>query len=72
MFLGNCGINNKPFISNTKPDGAEKSTFTIRFYAWSFILFSDNDMKDSLNSFSDISYYIDSFKSQLEEQLIEC
>lgn len=67
-----CGINNEPFISNTKADSAPKSTFAIRFYAWSFVLFSDNDMKGSLNLFSDISRYVNNFKVQLEERMISC
>ena len=45
------------------------STFAIRFYAWSVILFSEESMADAKNMYCDVGYYFPQLKKLLEERL---
>jgi hypothetical protein len=66
-----CGINDAPFHVLAVNKTALISTFAIRFNFWAVHLFSDIDMKDSLNAFVDSSEYFNDFKRKLGSMLIE-
>lgn len=52
-----CGINNRSFSSANN----DVRFFGVRFFAWSVSLFSDEDMKDSLNSYGTAAEYFYDF-----------
>lgn len=53
-----CGINNVPFVTD-----CNNCMFAIRFYAWSIILFADNNLKNTLNNFLDVKEYFSDFQT---------
>lgn len=67
-----CGINDETFITSSKYSHAERnSTFAVRFYAWSAILFADESMKGTKNQFIDAGILFDGFKEKMEKHLFE-
>lgn len=67
-----CGINDKTFEIVEKNDKTKEiSSFAIRFYAWTAILFAEEDMKDIKNKFFDVSQYFSKIKKQIEPYLFE-
>ena len=67
-----CGIQDKYFISEDHINSDKVSTFGIRFYAWSVILFADDNMCNSLNTTIDADAYFNNLKKELEERISEC
>ena len=67
-----CGISNKSFISLENGGTGECFTFAIRFYAWSAVIFSDNDMRDSLNCLTESGTYFNAIRRELCEKLLCC
>lgn len=67
-----CGINDLPFISCGENSNSLTATFAIRFYAWSVILFTGEDMSSALNCAEDTERYFSGFKRELEERLVYC
>lgn len=67
-----CGINDKTFEVVEKNDKTKKiSSFAIRFYAWTAILFAEENMKDIKNKFFDVGQYFSKIKKQIEPYLFE-
>ena len=60
-----CGINDASFASFSAPTPDQTTTFAIRFYAWSVILFSDEDMGHSLNYHGESGAYFSRLKRDL-------
>lgn len=60
------GVSNKSFHSQ----GDKPCFFAIRFYAWSAVLFSNVDMRASLNTFIDAREYFADIKLALEPKLL--
>lgn len=67
-----CGINDAPFASHGELRGDEFATFAIRFYAWSAVLFADEDMSGVLNTADRSERYFKGIESELEGRIIEC
>lgn len=67
-----CGIYNIPFVSLEGGNSDKVCTFAVRFYAWSVILFADEDMSGVLNSFVESGNYFKNFKQDLCDELLEC
>lgn len=67
-----CGIQDKCFTSTSQINLHKVSTFGIRFYAWSVILFADDNMCNSLNTIIDVEAYFNNLKKELEERISEC
>lgn len=57
-----CGIQDTPFTSRYQSKKAISSTFAIRFFPWAVILFADDNMREILNTTTDISYYFGTLK----------
>lgn len=67
-----CGVNDSAFlIFNLADSKMFLSTFGIRFYAWSDILFSEEFMKDVKNINIGIEYYFSKLKKEIEKLLFE-
>lgn len=64
---GFCGINDSYFWSQDEyQQGAEISTFAIRFYAWTAVLFSEESMNGVKNNFLDMESHFSWIKRELE------
>lgn len=60
------GINDYTFMSGSDQSPSLVSSFAIRFYAWSVVLFSDDSMKNVKNNFFDVDCLFTKFKAQIE------
>lgn len=67
-----CGLFNKSFVSWEDGTSDKFCTFGVRFYAWSVILFADEDMRGVLNSFVDSGMYFKNFRKELCDELADC
>ena len=67
-----CGVTDKMFKT---PEWESKeeviSVFAIRFYTWSAILFSDEDMKEVRNGMYEVEHYYSKIKKAIEPYLFE-
>lgn len=69
---GFCGINDTSFYSEDNIENfCEASTFAIRFYAWSTILFSEDSMKNVRNGFFDAGEYFSYIRKEIEPYLFD-
>lgn len=67
-----CGIDESAFTTDEeRKKGRCTSTFGIRFYAWTAVLFSEESMKDVKNAFFDAGHHFSRLKSQLEPVLFD-
>lgn len=67
-----CGINDQSFtVSEDHGKGQCISTFAIRFYAWTAVLFSEEAMSGVKNAFFDAGYHFSRLKDQLEPLLFD-
>lgn len=68
-----CGIDNRSFITTYYKNGEEKtiSSFAIRFYAWSAVLFAEESMRDTKNAFFDIGCHFSRLKKEIEALLFD-
>lgn len=67
-----CGIDDETFTTISKYSHTERiSTFAVRFYAWSAVLFSDENMKGTKNQFIDAGIFFNDFKRKMEHYLFE-
>ncbi|MBQ2976072.1 MAG: AraC family transcriptional regulator [Clostridia bacterium] len=66
-----CGINDQSFSSFSAPCPDRTCTFAIRFYAWSVGLFSDEDMRHSLNYHGESGEYFANLKRELSWLLMD-
>ncbi|SEO91475.1 Helix-turn-helix domain-containing protein [Amphibacillus marinus] len=66
-----CGIQDQSFLAQSAGPATFSFTFAIRFYAWSVALFTDEDMRFSLNQFADPEQYFKTFRKELEQKLID-
>ncbi len=67
-----CGLSNQSFISFEDGSFDSFCTFGVRFYAWSVVLFTDEDMRGVMNSFVDSGMYFKNFRKELGDQLTDC
>lgn len=66
------GINLSSFHTNSQNNTEMLvSTFGIRFYAWTAVLFSEDSMKDVKNSCYDVGYHFAKLKRELEPMLFD-
>lgn len=65
-----AGINDTTLKDDVQNVVSTISCFAIRFYCWAVPLFSDESMKDTLNTFVDVDAYFKNFKKDLQEILI--
>ncbi|ACL76362.1 helix-turn-helix domain-containing protein [Ruminiclostridium cellulolyticum] len=65
-----AGVSDTTFIDKTKNVTSSTSCFAIRFYCWAVPLFSDESMKNVLNSFVVVEDYFKNFKRDLYDILI--
>lgn len=69
---GFCGINDSSFVAEGKGEKCcEVSTFAIRFYAWSAILFSEESMKHVKNGFFEAGEYFSYVKREIQPFLFD-
>lgn len=67
-----CGINDSSFYApDEEIPGTVFSTFAIRFYAWTAILFSEESMDGVKNSYFDAGDHFSKLKSMLEPLLFD-
>lgn len=66
-----CGINDAPFFAAADTQTALTSTFGIRFYFWAAALFADINMKEALNTFTEVEQYFYDFHEKLTGPLLE-
>lgn len=64
-----CGVSNQSFLSH---ESGGECTFGIRFYAWSAVLFADEDMRGALNAFTESGAYFADLRRELCGRLAEC
>ena len=69
---GFAGINDTYFeTEKPKEKKTRKTTFAIRFYAWSVSLFAEDSMRDVKNRFSDVDCYFPKLKREIEPLLFD-
>lgn len=69
---GFAGINDSYFeTEQTNEKKTLKTTFAIRFYAWSVSLFAEDSMSDVKNRFSDVDCYFPKLKREIEPLLFD-
>lgn len=69
---GFCGVNDRSFCAGGKGENCcEISTFAIRFYAWSAILFSEESMKNVRNGFFEAGEYFSYMKREIQPFLFD-
>lgn len=67
-----CGINDTSFYPDDKTgELCMVSTFAIRFYAWSAVLFSEESMRETKNGFFDASHYFSHIVKEIEPFLFD-
>lgn len=67
-----CGINDASFCAaGRNAASCDVSTFAIRFYAWSAVLFSEEPMQSVKNGFFDAGIYFSQIKKEIESFLFE-
>lgn len=66
-----CGINDGFMYSRPKPFDEKKSTFAIRFYCHSVILFADCHMSEVLNSATPAEQYFEDFGRAVRREIAE-
>lgn len=66
-----CGINDTPFHTAVTNKAMITSTFGIRFYFWSVVLFADTNMSKTLNAFVSVDSYFYDFRKKLESILLD-
>ena len=67
-----CGIDDASFFSAEKTGAfCTVSTFAIRFYAWSAVLFSEESMRHVKNSFFDAAAYFSRITKEIEPFLFD-
>ena len=67
-----CGINDTSFCATDRKTAlCDVSTFAIRFYAWSAVLFSEESMQNVKNGFFDAGMYFPNIKKEIEPFLFE-
>lgn len=66
-----CGIDDTAFATHTPNEGKTVSTFAIRFYAWSAILFTEDTMKGTKNKSFEVDCHFAGLKRALEPQLFD-
>lgn len=67
-----CGVDDRPFVSHAPGEEKLLSTFAIRFYVWSAVLFAEDTMKDTRNKAFDLDCHFAGLKKALEPQLFDC
>lgn len=66
------GIDDRTFEAHHNNNGGKiVSTFAVRFYAWSAVLFSEDSMKDTKNRFFDAGHHFAELKKKIEPLLFE-
>lgn len=69
---GFCGINDASFWDYDRAeDGHLVSLFAIRFFAWNAYVFSEDTMKDTINSYCDVRTRFCWLDDMLRQQLFE-
>lgn len=67
-----CGINDTAFCAFSADASVDViSTFAIRFYAWSAILFSEETMKDTRNRAYDADIHFEKLKNEIQPELFD-
>lgn len=67
-----CGIDDRTFVLKEEAgDGRLVSCFAIRFYAWAAILFSEESMRESRNSFFQVDHHFSRLKKAVEPLLFD-
>ncbi len=69
---GFCGICDKTFTTLSSYSGERTtSIFGVRFYAWSVVLFSDENMKGTKNCYCDAGIFFERFIREMENCLYQ-
>lgn len=66
-----CALDERSFLTSGAALPGVTSTFAIRFYAWSAILFAENDLRGSKNNAFPIEEFFQSLKREVQPQLFE-
>lgn len=66
-----CALDERSFLTSGSASSALTSTFAIRFYAWSAVLFADNALNGSKNRAFHVEEFFQSLKSELQPQLFD-
>ena len=67
---GFCTIDEKAHYANRTHGLSAYSTFAVRFYAWSAVLFTDHSLSGSKNGCLDADYYFEGIKNDLLPAII--
>lgn len=68
---GFCGVNDTLFRPGAGYGGDLISTFAVRFYAWSAVLFTDENLHGTKNQFYDAGVFFETFKRRMEAILFD-
>lgn len=66
-----CALDERSFITGGAASHSLTSTFAIRFYAWSAILFAENALNGSKNCAFPVEEFFQSLKNELQPQLFD-
>ncbi len=66
-----CALDERSFLTSGAGFPGLTSTFAIRFYAWSAILFTENALNGSKNRAFRVEEFFQSLKSELQPQLFD-
>lgn len=68
-----CGVNDIPYFGHIAASYTERKTFAVRFYIWSFYLFSDETLQKSRNAFLEAELYLSYYVHEIKKILsIDC
>ena len=65
-----CAIDKNAYLARQGNGAASRSTFAIRFYAWSAVLFTDNSFANTVNMVFDMEEFFAGLKRELLPMLL--
>lgn len=63
-----CGVNDKPYYGFITAS-TERKTFAVRFYAWSFTIFSGEGLQNTRNGFLEAEAYLSAYVREMKKYL---
>lgn len=64
-----CGINDMPYFEHNSASNTEIKAFAVRFYVWSFSLFSGETLQNTRNVISEAEIYLNYYVNEIKKIL---
>lgn len=62
-----CGVNDKPSFDHVAASFEKRKSFAVRFYVWSFTLFSGETLQNSRNIFLDAEIFLRHYVNEIKK-----